>query len=373
MLRRIYIDNFKCFVNFEFAVESVNLFLGPNGSGKSGIFETLRKIQCFISGEGKVGDIFSPDEYTRWQNSPIQYFEIDVGGKGGVFRYEIAVEYEPEENLMQVRHERLWFDSRPLITFESGDLKLYRDDHLEASNFRFGRDQSAVALIPSGRDNRLLTWFKKYMQEKLIVLKIDPTTMVSESEQEDKHPSVTMDNFASWYRHISQDQGKAIEITNNLKEILDGFNNFKFAEAGRTRRALGVNFHDASEGKRPVEYQFHELSDGQRMLIVLYTLIYTVRSEGVTLCMDEPENFLALPEIQPWLVTLYDLCGDGEIQALLASHHPQMIDCLSLPSGYWFERQCNGPVRVRRITENNESGLPVSKLVARGWLYYEQT
>lgn len=371
MLRRIYIDNFKCFVNFELTVESLNFFLGPNGSGKSGIFEMLRKIQCLINGEGKVGDIFSPDERTRWQDLPIQYFEIDIDGNGGVFRYEIAVEYEFKEDLMQVRHERLWFDSRPLITFESGELKLYRDDHSESSNFRFGRDQSAVALIPSGRDNRLLTWFKKYMQEKLIILKIDPATMLSESEQEDRQPSVTMNNFASWYRHISQDQGKAIEITNNLKDILEGFNNFRFAEAGRTRRTLGVIFHDASEGKKPAEYQFDELSDGQRMLIVLYTLIYTVRSQEVTLCMDEPENFLALPEIQPWLVTLYDLCNDGEIQALIASHHPQMIDYLAVPSGCWLERQCNGPVRVRRITENNESGLPVSKLVARGWLYYE--
>ena len=35
-----------------------------------------------------------------------------------------------------------------------------------------------------------------------------------------------------------------------------------------------------------------------------------------TLCLDEPENFLALPEIQPWLVALHDRCSGGEVQAL---------------------------------------------------------
>ena len=38
MLKRIYIDNFRCFVNFELNLEKVSLLLGPNGSGKTSIF-----------------------------------------------------------------------------------------------------------------------------------------------------------------------------------------------------------------------------------------------------------------------------------------------------------------------------------------------
>ena len=48
MLKRIYIDNFRCLVNFELNVDAINLFLGGNGSGKSTVFEALRKIQNFI-------------------------------------------------------------------------------------------------------------------------------------------------------------------------------------------------------------------------------------------------------------------------------------------------------------------------------------
>lgn len=50
MLKRIYIDNFQCLVNFELNFDSINLFLGGNGSGKSTVFEVLRKIQTFVKG-----------------------------------------------------------------------------------------------------------------------------------------------------------------------------------------------------------------------------------------------------------------------------------------------------------------------------------
>ncbi len=32
----------------------------------------------------------------------------------------------------------------------------------------------------------------------------------------------------------------------------------------------------------------------------LHALIYHAQSEDYTLCIDEPQNFVTLPEIQPW-------------------------------------------------------------------------
>jgi hypothetical protein len=81
---------------------------------------------------------------------------------------------------------------------------------------------------------------------------------------------------------------------------------------------------------------------------------------------------LALPEIQPWLRQLYEFCDEQKLQALLISHHPALIDYLLLsPIGYWFERQTNSPVRVKKISnkEAENTGLPISELIARGWLY----
>ena len=180
-----------------------------------------------------------------------------------------------------------------------------------------------------------------------------------------------MDNFASWYRYMSQDQGKISQLINVLKDVLDGFISFKFEQYSEKYRTLKLRFSTNEDRKNIIDYSLSELSDGQKVLIALYSLLYCTESEDYTLCIDEPENFLALPEIQPWLRQLYDFCDEGKLQALLISHHPECINyLLASPIGYWFERQSNAPVRVRKISneEADNAGLNISELIARGWL-----
>jgi len=119
--------------------------------------------------------------------------------------------------------------------------------------------------------------------------------------------------------------------------------------------------------KRPMPFDFSELSDGQRVLVALYALLFLLKDEGVSLFLDEPDNFVALRELQPWLTALTDACGDGLEQSVLISHHPEIIDHLALRSGRWFERDHNGPVRVSDQPTAQVEGLRVSESVARGW------
>ena len=52
MLKRIYIDNFRCFVNFEYKPERKQLLLGANGSGKSSLLNAIRAVQGFVCEDG---------------------------------------------------------------------------------------------------------------------------------------------------------------------------------------------------------------------------------------------------------------------------------------------------------------------------------
>ena len=263
----------------------------------------------------------------------------------------------------------MWFDNQPLLKFELGEVQIYPEDNPGGLRFpsRFDWSQSIMPLMVIQEMTRL-TWFRERM-ERFIIVKINPVMMHSESSREEMRLFPRMENFVSWYRFLSQDQGKIFEVTNALREILDGFAYFKFIESGLQKRILKLYFSVKGNSKEYIDYSFWELSDGQRMLIALYTLIYCTQSDDYTLCIDEPENFLALPEIQPWLIKLYDLCSDEKTQALLISHHPELIDyLLASPVGYWFDRQSNTPVRVKRIGSDNDTGLPISELIARGWL-----
>ncbi len=54
MLTRVYVNNFKCMVNFERKLSALNLLLGANGSGKSTLFEALMNSPLTVSSKKKV-------------------------------------------------------------------------------------------------------------------------------------------------------------------------------------------------------------------------------------------------------------------------------------------------------------------------------
>ncbi len=368
MLSRIYVDNYKSLVNFELKVGSINLLLGPNGAGKSSVFEVLRKLRAFIGGESKLDGLFDDSSRTRWQTLRIQTFELEMKSEQGLYKYELAIEHDETGQELWVKHERLNLDGNPLLRFEQGEMHLYRDDYSAGPVYPFDWNLSAVASIFPRSDNKKLTWFKGPIQ-KLIVAQSMPALMSPDSDQEEPVPGKHLENFVSWYRHLSQDQGLTLAVTDALRKILPGFDHFEFKSYGEKNRRLKAYFSQPGLKDEP-GYTFDELSDGQKTLMALYTLLLAAQKYGYILCLDEPENFLALPEIRPWLVELYDLCEAGKVQAVLISHHPEMIDyLLASPVGYWFDRQDNLAVRVKPIQAEKDGGLSVSELIARGWLH----
>lgn len=225
MLKRIYIDNFRCLVNFELSVDGINLFLGPNGTGKSALFDVLRKLQSFVSGEGKVNAIFNADDCTCWQTSPIQSLELEIAGNEGIYKYELSIEHDREKNQAFVRQERLYFDKQPLLKFESGEVTLYHENGNILQQFSLNGVQSVLPLLNSRSETIKLNGFKERI-DRFIIVQINPTLMVDNSEGEETHLSPSMENFVSCYRYLSQNQGKIIQLTHELKEIFDGFSYF---------------------------------------------------------------------------------------------------------------------------------------------------
>jgi len=381
MLKRIYVNNFRCLVNFELTVAGLNLFMGSNGSGKTTVFEVLRKLQQFILGDQafqqdyKVSDLFASKDLTRWQKSNIQKFELDIEGNGGIYKYTLEIEHQGDYAPPRMRLESLTFDGQPLFNFwvdpghigiSVGQARLYKDDPDDEGAFVpfFDWSRSGIGFIYERPDNLKLTWFKKRISNFFIV-QINPYIMESESLKEESSPNGDMSNYAAWYSYLSQEsQGKIIKLTLELQKIIPGFDSFQNPKSGDVR-ILSASFTRPSKAA----YRLNELSHGQKALIALYTLIYCSPDDNFTLCIDEPENFLALPEIKPWWGRVMDYCLENQAQAMLISHHPSLINYLASSSGYWFERRDNEAVRWRRITDTEEEGLSVAKLIELGWIY----
>lgn len=384
MLKRIYINNFKCLVNFELTFAHLNLFLGVNGSGKTTVFQVLHNLQQFLRGDKKVTELFKWTELTRWlSDSPCQQFELDIASNEGLYKYSLEIEHFPEKRLARVKQESLLFNNQPLFRFQIEEAEtgktpigmayLYNDvPNHPGTSYPWDWSRSGLGGVQEGYENKKLSWFKKRLTQFFIV-QVNPTLMGTESRQEETQPTWNLSNYVAWFDYLNQHQRRGVaKLEQTLRGIISGFDFFNFALAGEAK-ILKIDFLNESLNKLPTTYRFDELSEGQRTLIALYTLLYCVPVEECTLAIDEPENFLALPEIQPWLDKLKDQCEENHLQALLISHHPKLINLLASHSGYWFSRQGGeGHVRVQRICEEGSTGLPIAELVERGWIYEDE-
>jgi hypothetical protein len=327
----------------------------------------LRKIQTFISGDKKIEGIFKASDCTRWRTYNVQYFELEIDGNGGNYRYELHIGFT--EKNVYVELERLSFNQDVLMDVNNNEAQIFEGGN--NSKFPYAAHYSLMSDMLMSDSCQKIAWFRKRI-ERFIIVQIIPGLIIDGSEKEDKNLTSQVENFVSWYRYISQDQGKISEIMPVLKEVIDGFVSFKFEQFRENYKVLKLRFASDVDKTDIIEYYLSELSDGQKTILALYTLLYATKEEDYTLCIDEPEAFLALPEIQPWLIQLYDFCSERKLQALLISHHPEFINyLLASPIGYWFERDSNTATRVKKIGADATEGrgLSIAELVARGWLY----
>jgi predicted ATPase len=378
MLKRLYIHNYKCLVNFEINFDNdISLFLGANGAGKTTVLTALCEIQKFVSFNIRLDDkrlydkdrIFKTSTLTRWGEDQIQKFEIEIEGNGGVYKYTLEIEHNPEKTFPRVNTENLFFDNQPLYNFyieDEGGMpvgkgRLFNDGKADNNGIFYATDwfSSGLGSVQERYDNKNLIWFKKWLVQ-LFIVHINPNAMKIDMEREESHPELDLSNYVAWLNYWNNENSEGVfSIVSELKETIKGFSSFKFSQAG-TSKILEFKINS-------LFYRFDELSDGQKTLAALYTLIYCVPENSV-ICIDEPENFLALPEIQPWFDKLYQQCEERNLQVLLISHHPQIINFLANDSGCWFSRE-NNLTRMQKITPEDESGLSISELVERGWIY----
>lgn len=368
MLTRLYIDNYRALVNSELTLGRRSLLMGRNGSGKSTFGDALIAIQLLLFGQSKSDDLFTAATLTRWQAVPRQRFELDVLGPVGTYRYQLVIEHRDTAGADQPRtriiSEMLTMGGEPLFRFEEGVVHLYRDDHSAGPEYPFDWGRSALGTIAPRNDNQKLTWFGNWFRS-LTVLKPNPQQIASLVEKDEFFLMVDARNFASWYHAVSAtDKRRDHFLHKTLTETIPGFEALNFEYAGPNRWFLRTDFAEAG---RKVMLYFNELSDGQRSLILLYSMMHFLLDQGHTVFLDEPDNYISLDEVQPWLLSVTDRVDGGSGQLILVSHHPEIFNQWAVSHGLVAERDGCGPVRIRKYSQPADSELTPAELVARGW------
>lgn len=371
MIRRLRVDNYKCMSNFEFEPPQIAVLMGANGSGKSTFCEVLELLRDFVTREKKTTELFPSSTLTKWETRPIQRFEIDLESSDGLFKYRLTIEHAPDGKKNRVTHESLSLDDQPLYSYdydpqEGGRAQLYRDGGERGPEVLVDWSRSGVGFLEERHDNTQLCKFRKLLG-RVLVFAIDPLRMRGESEEELAIPDRDLTEFSAWYRHTSGSTKLLRQYEDYLQDVLVGLDSIEVEKTGADSGSLEFEI----EGSRTsVRYKLKDLSDGQRALLGLYAILAFLVDNDVTICLDEPANFLGLREIQPVIAEFRDQVLDrSRAQLLIASHHPEVLNYLGREHGVLFHRGAVEPVRTRLLAEHPpKSELELGELMATGWL-----
>ncbi|RYZ39851.1 MAG: hypothetical protein EOO71_18440 [Myxococcaceae bacterium] len=362
MLERLYVDNFRCFVNFEWKPGRLALLLGKNGSGKTSILDVLWNVRELVVRGVEARRMFPGSSRTRWDTRLEQRVELDVRLEGELYKYSLVMEHseaEPWES--RVGSESLTCDDMALMEFDRGRLTVREGKSGAHGTLGVRTESSGLSALGPFQETPRLARFKKWFEEDVWYFRPDPRRMTGRTDGASSFLEVGLHNFASWYPSlVIEDLDRGIRIQEDLAEALPGF---KSLTVDKARLQLMARF--AGRKGKPYSVSFEDLSDGQRALIALYTLRHTVLKPGRLIIFDEPDNYVALREIQPWLMAMAEAADEEQTQVWFVSHHPEFLNQLAPSNGILFFRHEEGPSRIEPF--QGRPGLNSAEVVARGW------
>lgn len=372
MLKHLRVKRFRCFENFAIDFSPKQLVFGANGVGKTSLLDVLDLLRRFTVGGSPASTVFSPDTFPRQfsndEKAREQKFILGASVAGAEFRYELVVRFVGRTWDAIVQKEQLSLNGAKLLDARPDAVKLCGEDDRapEQVDPLLVQNRSAVGIFREGQRFQRIADFANWLEATLCV-QIDPRRMRAESEGEERRLSRDAANFAAWFRQWSQEDPAAVaKLHDVLKDAIPGLSRLKTTPLGARRAVLEALFAPGSQSPQAAAFAFHELSDGQRALTVLYALLSIVRT-GATLVIDEPDNFIALPEIQPWLYALSDAVDEHAGQAILISHHPELLNQWAADFGAKLLRDESGAVRTERYKRVPGSDLSPAEEIARGW------
>lgn len=381
MLKKVYVDNYKCFVNSDIALDSdAMLVAGANGAGKSTFFEILELLRDLVGRGVSIVSETQPDglrflgeTYTRWKKSNAsaersQHFELVVEDSGGEYRYKLTLDDKTKGGLPRICKEELSFDGHLLFLYEDSMVHLF-DNVTYEEKVHFGADWSR-SFIPSVTDrveNAKLIKFRDWMRN-IVVLKPNPWMISGAAGKENQFLLRDFSNFASWFRYLKQTvSDRRYEMfLQEIRHAVVGLQGIRLNPVGDSAMELKLQFGAMDDN----EYTLGELSEGERLLVALYAAIHFGMNKASLFCIDEPDNFLAIDEINPIVETLFN--GDTEAQVLVSSHNAEIFNNVSGESGIYFSRREKIDGSVTRVKPFKEvlagnPGLSNSEIFKRGW------
>lgn len=331
MIKRLEINNYKLFRDFSLDLdEGLALLCGPNGSGKTSILEVIYALTKFLAmpdysdnSAWSVEKAFPLRTFCRWLLDESGHGEMSINleldcGVQNIYVYMLSVRHNFSDKSSRVQHESLALNGVSLFEFREGAIDMLTDD---AQSLSFKSDWNRSGLVLASGNNSRIREFGRQIS-LLYAFHLIPALM----EQNIEKPAETLglygENFAAWrFLHATKRPMKQAWVVEQSKYFIPGLVDIGNVKKGDWHTLVATVKFDGREK----DIEFGELSDGQKILLSLYTIVANIPN-GSTVIIDEPENFLAPGELQPWLETMNTAREERDIQFIVISHNPKTLN-----------------------------------------------
>lgn len=380
MITRLYADNFRCLSNFEVHFSPLTILLGPNGSGKSACLDVLAGLRDLILSRKPVDNIFPSETRTRWDIRPIQTFELHICLSEGDYTYRLVVSHHDPKALKnrfhknRIHSEEIKLNGQTLYYANLEEIRVFNDSGGGGIQLMPDSQISGISRIHVRHDNRKLIAFRDFI-EGLPILALNPYAVkaVTDDNKQVLLPSTDCSDFTDFLAGLIVSDAEVMRPVEEALKVSTLPELLAF-EAKPSGDSSIVTCLFRNPNGPSLRFRLDELSSGQIATVILHTMSSFVEVHGGALILDEPGNFLAVSEMQPFLSSLERLSLESGRQVIISTHHPVAIDFLAAGHGLWFERDPSGPTRSPvKLSVSDEASvegayLRVSDLIARGWL-----
>lgn len=371
MIRKLEIHNYKLFRNFALELDGgVNLLCGPNGSGKTSVIEIVYALTRFLAIPDhsdtiacSVENAFPFRTFCRWCTEENGWGEMSVkleieSDEQPLYIYDLTVRYNFLEKISRVQHESLRLGEALLLRFQEGRIEMFTDDEKKLA---FRSDWKRSGLVVGSSNNSRIRRFGKQVAS-LYAFHLVPALMKQDVEKPMETLDLYGENFAAWrFLRATQQLMRQARVVEQSKYFIPGLVDIRYIKKGDWHAlAVKVEFNG-----RENDIEFNELSDGQKTLLALYSILANIPN-GSTVLIDEPENFLALSELQPWLEAMNDAWEERDIQFIIISHNPRTLNWHNKNAMILSLEGTPPKVVVERRTDDDDDPL-VDKLRLMEW------
>jgi predicted ATPase len=369
VIRRFYVYNFRCLENFEPPIAGLSsvLLIGKNGSGKTAVGLALEILQRIGRGTNRVGDLVRPKDFSRGRADVPMRFEIEVELEAKTYAYALALQLPTTGGKeLRVFEERLSVDGGEVYSREGVGVRRglvgkvsVADLMTDLGTPQFDPRYVALPILPERLRDDPMAIFKQWLA-RIIILRPMPGLILGDSKEDTLEPVPQVTNFGEWFFGVlAQAPAAYSKISEHLTQIMHDFQDIRRPSSSGS---LVVRF---SNEQGIVEVPFEDLSAGEKCFMICALVLAANEAYGPLLCFwDEPDNYLALDEVQHFVLALRKAFQSSGGQFIATSHNPEAIRAFSDENTLLLHRRSHlEPTLVRKLSELHVRGDLVGALI----------